>query len=221
MINKKKIFIAATIGLFTPALSQAASFSISGTNFSTLMDSAGDPLSPGSILQVGYFLGIDTATADPSAFGKTEWDTFTALTGPFSLNTSLGATTENLGAFEGIYRLDQTIDDESADANARTFPPFASLMGIRVFDTTDPGAIGTADFNTATSRQDSWKATGPDGVGGTGVQLGMLAGGDAGNPDIFWEFSSNPFQTVAIPEPTTMLSALLGAGLLMGRRRRS
>ncbi len=222
MIHRNKFLIAATIGLCSTALSSGASLSISGNNFNTLMDSADNPLAAGSILQVGYFLGIDTETADPGAFGKTQWDTFTALTGPFSLNTSLTAVTENLGGPfpPAIYRLDMTIDDESADANAKTFPPFASLIGIRVFDTTDPSAIGSADYNTATSRQDSWTATGPDGVGGTGVVLGMAGGGTATNPDLFWEFNSSPFQTVAIPEPSSSLSLLLGVGLLLGARRR-
>ncbi|MEN8775386.1 MAG: PEP-CTERM sorting domain-containing protein [Akkermansiaceae bacterium] len=199
----------------------AASLSISGTNFSTLSNSSGASLSPGSIIQVGYLLGIDPTTADPSAFGETEWDTFTALTGPFSLNSSLTAATEDINAsFVGVYRLNLTIDDASLDENAKTFPAFPTLLAVRVFDTTISGELDSAEFNTATSSLDSWIATGPDGVGGTGTVLGMAQGGEAGNPQIFWEFNESPFQTVAVPEPNSLLSTLFGLGLLATRRRR-
>jgi hypothetical protein len=219
LLNKSAL--VGFVGIYSFATASAASLSISGTNFNSLMNASGITLPAGSIIQVGYFLGINPSTTDPSAFGASEWDTFTALTGPLSLNSSLLASTENINAtFQGVYRLNMTIDTESADANARTFPAFPSKIGVKIFDTTDPSGIASANFNTASSSLASWTATGADGTGGTGLVLGMTAGGSAANPELFWQSGPGGAFMTAVPEPSTSLSALLGLGLLVGARRR-
>lgn len=216
-MSRKTLKLAVLATLLSQGSGFSATLGISGTNFSSLLDSTGATLAPGSIIQVGYFLGIDTGSTDPSQFGAIEWDTFSALTGPGSLNPSLTAGTEDINAtFRGVYRLNLTIDDSSGGI----LPSFPSFMGVRIFDTTDPGSLDTADFNTVATTLASWTATGPEGTA-QGPVLGLNVGGAGGNPSAFWQFSSNPFQTVPIPEPSSSVTLLLGTLLLLGKRRRS
>jgi hypothetical protein len=219
MIKKlAPIGVATVFGVLN---SPAASLTIEGNGLTSLLDRNGSLLTDGSIVQVGYFLGVSTST-DPEFFSAADWDTFTALTGPNSLNPGVTDATLSQSSFNSVYSLGRfTLDDSTGDVlpNSGDFP---FRLGVRIFDTTDPGQIGTADFNTVTGRlNERWVETGIQSDPPPPPRnLGYAAGGVGANPDIFWQFDANPFQTVPIPEPGTSLTFLLGTLLVAGRRRR-
>jgi len=212
------IGLATFLSISIPA--SAATLTLQGNGLSTLFDSTNVRLVDTSIVQVGYFLGVDS-NLSPEDFTELNWASFTPLTGDGSPNPRVDIRTRTQGAFTSVYSLGTvTLDDAGGD----TIPPFPIRFGVRIFDTTDPAGLATADYNTTSSSVDGWKDTGVVTNPPTpNPNLGFAQGGTGANPALFWQDSANPFLTsiTVIPEPSTSLSVLLGLSLLTGARRRN
>lgn len=195
-----------------------ATLTLQGNGLSTLGDAAGTPLTDGSIVQVGYFLGVDTSLS-PKEYTQANWESFVAFTGANTDNSRIDIRTRTQGAFRSVYTLGTLeFDDSTGDR----LPPLPARFGIRIFDTIDSAGISNANYNTVSSSSNTWFTSGvatdpptPDPI------LGFAQGGASANPALAWQDNANPFNTsIAVPEPSTSLSALLGLGLLIGVRRR-
>lgn len=212
---QKLLSLATLLGVF-PA--SAATLTLQGNGLSTLFDPSGTRLVDGSIVQVGYFLGVTPSTS-PADYSAADWMSFTPLAGLGSLNSDIDIRTRTQGSFESVYSLGTiTLDDGNGDI----LPPLPTRFGIRIFNTTDPGALAVANYNTTSASFSQWTSSGvitdpptPDPI------LSYAQGGSAANPSLFWQDASNPFTTsIAIPEPSTSISSLLGLSFLLGARRR-
>lgn len=203
---KTQTLSLAALALAT-SLSSAAEFEIGGGSFANLLDVNGDNLAAGSIVQVGYFLGVpvDRSGVD---FIQADWDSFTPLLSAETFNASNG--------FESVFQFNNTFD---TDLDAEVLPTsFPVQLGFRIFDsTTSPDG---ANFNTVLRDVSTWTLNDPTTIPAPTPPSPTINSTD--DTLIFWEDSSNPFQTSieAIPEPSTSLSALLGFALLAGSRRR-
>lgn len=178
----------------------AATVSVSGL-VQTLTGFDGETIADGSDVQIGYFLGIDSSK-EPASYSIDDWSSFERLA-----NTTTGAVF--FGFIQGGVDLSGTRVDSDTD-----FPtsPLPVRIGLRIFDS-ESGRYNT--FTTA-GLKPILELTDPF-VPGTGDADLTTEGSTT-----VWEDSANPFKTtlVAIPEPSSALSLLLGAGLLLGARRR-
>ena len=178
---------------------------------------AGNPLPVGSGVQIGYFLGLSAVDKPSASFTPADWDLFQPILGIDTPIASGGFRTLNAGApgFESIFN--DAVEIDTADLGLPDTYPVR--LGFRFFDTTGNSTAGV-DFNTVTRDDGNWRFNDPDGFGATPPSPGIS--GDT--PDLAWQDAANPFQTsipgIAIPEPGTSLSALLGLALLAGTRRR-
>ena len=95
-------------------------------------------------------------------------------------------------------------------------------FGIRFFNNSTKG--GSTFFNTVTN--EAWRfAFSPDGTNPPPTDSEMFLDPIAGGPTVasaIWEGgAASAFKTtVPVPEPSSSLTLLLGAGLLLGSRRR-
>ncbi len=211
------------LGLGTQSTS-AATFSLSTASAWSFYDDAAQtsPLAAGSVVQVGFFLGID-ATTNPSTFTEEQWNTFTPIVGIGSLNPMQTlairfANVDNPSVFGGAFAF-----TDADDTPFGTTDPIR--LGFRIFDSEDPTQ---GEFNTVSNFEDAWVLTNQnqqDTDQGPILRIGRSAGdttpGDS-NPRLAWQDDSSPFATTiqVVPEPSTSLTALLGLGLLIGARRR-
>jgi hypothetical protein len=180
--------------------STAASVSVSGL-VETLSGFDGNTIRDGSRVEIGYFLGVDSSK-DPNTYSLADWSSFELLG-----TTSTG--TVFFGLIDGGVDLEGTRFDSETDF-ATGLPV---RVGLRIFDDLDSGR-----FNTFTTGGNNAILELPDDfVPGSGDADLTTEGSQ-----VFWEDSANPFQTsIAVPEPTTFFSTLVGLGLLAGRRRRA
>lgn len=121
-----------------------------------LLDHLGAPLTAGgsgagdgAILQYGYF----TSTADPSAFGASDWDTFVPITSApeTRLITTIGDPGGGLG-LEGIFSIPTSFTGTEDSSYLPVGGVFRS--GIRFFNGTS--LEGSTHYNLVTSSQSNW-----------------------------------------------------------------
>jgi len=215
-------FYVACLGLTISSLytAQGGVVSINGSNgvgggFTvTLNDSVtSNPLAVGSVIEVGYFLGLTAVPATPE-----DWNTFTAIPA-FSWNIGMdtaGGNTNGPGNFAADFT---QINDGGVDVPTGTL-----YYGLRFYN---GASVPTSTrFNTAAS--EGWNTSGVDGAPTPGSgQLSLNAiTGFLQAPGFAWEDGTSPSAssvstTLAIPEPSSLLLSALGFGLLAGRRKRA
>jgi len=190
--------------LVTAATAPAATLTIVMSNNNNafnltnpFLDSTGSNLSSGDLVQLGYFELAGAPVNNGDSF-----DSFVAVE---SVSFAVGAD----GKFTDQVTLDDSIDLPGTSSQTLQF-------GLRIFDASTSAAASS--FNTVTD--DEWQfsfstANPPP----TPSELNLVPNFGATNP--VWENAGTPFQTsIAIPEPSTSLTALLGLALLTGKRRR-
>jgi len=196
----------------------AATVSVGGLVIPSLLDENGLSLADGSIVQVGYLLGLDPSLDldIPANSLNIDWNSFTAITGIGSPN-SVGVndtrvdSTFGPGTFFG-----DGLSFETADGGDFGTPSGIPVrLAVRVFDSTT-GPDG-AKFNTFTSSKSVFILENPNDLD-PNAGRGDFSVDTAGEAGLFWQ--GTPFHTTVVPEPSTSLSALLGLALLVGARRR-
>lgn len=215
-MTSKSVTIVAGLGLsLLSSVSQAANVSTSGVILPSLQDRSGSTLPDGSIVQVGFLLGLPVGTdlTEPANIASIDWDSFTAITGVGSPNNTGDYDTRTSSIFGAGTFFGENLNFDDAD------PIFGGLpvrVAVRIFDSID--AIGNADFNTYTSSNDFFILESPDPLNPNAGRADFSINTEA-DPGLIWQ--GTPFQTsVAVPEASTSLSALLGLTLLLGARRR-
>ena len=161
------------------------------------LDSTGSDLANGDLVQLGYFelAGAPVNTGD----------SFNGFVAVESLPFAVGAD----GKFTEEVTLDDAIDLSGTGSQTLQF-------GLRIFDA--PTSAAANFFNTVTD--DEWQfsfstANPPP----PPSELNLVPNFGAENP--VWQNAGTPFQTsIAVPEPSTSLTALLGFAFLAGKRRR-
>lgn len=207
--------LPATALLLTHSLS-ATTLSIGEGSFIGFNGSDGNPLPDGSVVQIGYFLGIEDSIL-PSAFTPQQWSTFTPILGLGSLNSDSRNPFTDFGTGEFDFAGLQL--DTETDSGLNNLP---TRLGIRVFDTsTTPDA--SSFFNTLSSDNSDWILELPLGTPpalGTGRADLLIDSNTVGQ--ITFQDNLNRFQTsLIIPEPSSSTTLLLGPALLLGKRRRN
>ncbi|MDG1072776.1 MAG: PEP-CTERM sorting domain-containing protein [Akkermansiaceae bacterium] len=190
--------------IVTAASSPAATLTIVMSNNNNafnltnpFQDSAGSNLANGDLVQLGYFEIAGTPGNNGGSF-----DSFVAVE---SVSFAVGAD----GKFTDQVTLDDQIDLPGTNSQTLQF-------GLRIFDASTSAAA--TFFNTVTD--DEWQfsfstANPPP----TPSELNLVPSFGAENP--VWQDAGAPLQTsIAIPEPSTSLTALLGLAFLTGKRRR-
>lgn len=201
-----------------------------------VMDQGNTPLSAGAagdgngfVLQLGYYSG---ATSGSSNFTGT----WTPLTGQGSGNTdivigsapaetynqtSFGDRNADTGNTAGTFSLQLFFGNPLSSAN---LPPTGTILSIRFYNA---ATLGAATFYNAVSN-DSWVWQTPAAVPAQPVIVISLDQASIEWESIvkFGQAGSTAFHTTisAIPEPSTVASLLVGAGLLAGviaRRRKA
>ncbi|YCM45344.1 PEP-CTERM sorting domain-containing protein [Verrucomicrobiaceae bacterium 227] len=218
MTSKSLIITGLRFSLLC-SVSQAASVNVGGVVETPFRNSEGNILPDGSIIQIGYLLGVDTSTdlSAPENLAKIDWNSFTALTGFGSPKSADNYDTRVSSIFgEGGFFGDALVFDSETDFGVPSELPVR--MALRVFDS----STGTANalFNTYTSSADTFILELPNALDTNAGRADIDIGAGGGDSRIIWQ--GTPFLTdvEAIPEPSTSLSALLGLGLLIGARRR-
>lgn len=180
----------------------AVNVNINGVITAPLQNALGENLPDGSLVEIGYFLGVDLSTDVTGFTANNIWDTFTVL--------RLSETGTQFNFFDAGASLTGTAFDSDND-----FDALPRRVGVRITDS------ATGDFNIYTINSSATELELPIGTPpafGTGeADLSI----DADTQNVVW--LGTPFLTdvTAIPEPSTSLSALLGLGLLIGARRRN
>lgn len=169
-------------------------------------DEGGTALGSGSLVQFGFF-------ADGTA-PRNEGDPFDGFTSIDSVLIELGVDGNPEGSFSQTIRLDNTTDLPGV-------PPTTVQFGFRIFDGSDEGNSGF--FNTVTN--EDWEFTFTDQnppPPPSEILLDPILGAAVVASSIWEGGSASAFGTsIAVPEPSTFLSALIGLGLLATRRRRA
>ena len=209
-----KTVTTLSIAVAISASAYSATLNIGGTSFVPFNGQDGANLPDGSIIQLGYFLGLDPQT-DPSTFDDDQWNLFTPILGigaPISDSRNI-ATDFGTGEFDLGIAFDTEVD---------SLPAFPVRIAVRIFDSTTTIDDQTF-FNTLSSNTDDWILELPQGTPITpGTGRADLNIDSAGQADLFFQDNDNRFATSIqpIPEPGTSLTAFLGAALLLGARRR-
>ena len=218
MTHKFLFSSALGLGLMSASVN-AATVTVGGLVLPPLMDENGtNPLPDGSIVQVGYLLGLSPSVDldTPGGFALLDWNSFVPLTGVGSPNSSGINDTRVSSIFGSGTFFGDGLEFESGDGGDFGTPTGIPVrLAVRVFDsTTGVNAL----FNTFTSSGDSFILEDPSALD-PNAGRGDFSINDVSDSGLFWQ--GTPFQTtVAIPEPSTSLSALLGLTLLAGSRRR-
>lgn len=206
--------IIQTSILCLPAFS--ATITIKGSDLLgvlTFRDASDAQLTTGSILQVGYFNGIDTAL-NPSSYTEAQWNTFTPVTGIGSANATKLTAINSVGSYDLAAN-----GHNELDTDTDSLPAANSRLGIRVFNSTTSTA--TADFNTFTVFDVNWTFTDPsDLLSFTEPELFLFSETDTG---LAWQAGgADAFRTsiTAVPEPSSLALLGLGALTLTFRRRK-
>jgi hypothetical protein len=191
--------LSAFVLIATPQ-TQAASVNVNGAITGSLQNRLGENLPDGSVVEVGYFLGVNITTPVGDYTPNNLWDTFTVI--------RTVQTSKIFNFFDAGADLSGAAFDSDAD-----FDALPRRVGVRFTDS------ASGDFNIYTidgTASELELAVGTPPAFGTGEADLSLDGATA---NVAW--LGTPFRTtVAVPEPSTSLSALLGLGLLIGARRR-
>ena len=204
-----KLSTISLLGFISAApLSHAVSLSITGSIFS-VNGSDGQALPDGSLVELGFFNEVD-ATLAPTAYTDVEWGSFTVI--------DTGVTERLFTVFEGGVSFNTTVD--SAMVLGGNDADIPVRVGARFYD----AAAGT--FNTIVRSDDLAILELPFGnptVAGSGTADINARSTSADAATLFiWEDEGAAFMAaIAIPEPSSSVTLLLGLGLLSGRRRRS
>jgi len=192
----------------------AFTFTLTGGSITSINDDLGSPLSTGSIFQVGYFDGVDTAK-DPATYTPADWSSFTAISGIDSLNPSkLTSINDAGGVGTGTHDLSLNYDT-AVDQTPAAYPV---RLGFRYFDSTTTTLL--VNFNTVASSENTWKLLDRSGDPKPPSPTPTIFGsGDAG---LTWQDNTNPFKTTitAVPEPSSFALLGLGGMALLFRRRK-
>jgi hypothetical protein len=197
------------------SVTNAATVSIGGGAFANLLDASGNNLPTGSQVQLGYFLGVAPSKSGDD-FTSVDWDSFSPFLGVGSSNPDeVIGTFDAGGGFESAFQISSTLNTDLGDSLPLGLPV---RLGFRIFDTTE-SLIEGASYNTVVRDVSTWVFNDPGIVTNQPPTPSISSTND---PLMFWEDSANPFQTsIGVPEPSSVLSALLGATLFLGRRKRA
>jgi hypothetical protein len=197
------------------SVTNAATVSIGGGAFANLLNASGNNLPTGSQVQLGYFLGVAPSKSGDD-FTSVDWDSFSPFLGVGSSNPDeVIGTFDAGGGFESAFQISSTLDTDLGDSLPLGFPV---RLGFRIFDTTE-SLIEGASYNTVVRDVSTWVFNDPGIVTNQPPTPSISSTNDS---LMFWEDSANPFQTsIGVPEPSSVLSALLGATLFLGRRKRA
>ncbi|MDG1974978.1 MAG: PEP-CTERM sorting domain-containing protein [Akkermansiaceae bacterium] len=197
------------------SVTSAATVSIGGGAFANLLDASGNNLPTGSQVQLGYFLGVAPSKSGDD-FTSVDWDSFSPFLGVGSSNPDeVIGTFDAGGGFESAFQISSTLDTDLGDSLPLGFPV---RLGFRIFDSTQ-SLIEGASYNTVVRDVSTWVFNDPGIVTNQPPTPSISSTND---PLMFWEDSANPFQTsIGVPEPSSVLSALLGATLFLGHRKRA
>ena len=197
------------------SVTNAATVSIGGGAFANLLDASGNNLPTGSQVQLGYFLGVAPSKSGDD-FTSVDWDSFSPFLGVGSSNPDeVIGTFDAGGGFESAFQISSTLDTDLGDSLPLGFPV---RLGFRIFDTTQ-SLIEGASYNTVVRDVSTWVFNDPGIVTNQPPTPSISSTNDS---LMFWEDSANPFQTsIGVPEPSSVMSALLGATLFLGRRKRA
>ena len=180
-----------------------------------MLQSLGWCLPTGSQVQLGYFLGVAPSKSGDD-FTSVDWDSFSPFLGVGSSNPDeVIGTFDAGGGFESAFQISSTLNTDLGDSLPLGFPV---RLGFRIFDTTE-SLIEGASYNTVVRDVSTWVFNDPGIVTNQPPTPSISSTNDS---LMFWEDSANPFQTsIGVPEPSSVLSALLGATLFLGRRKRA
>jgi hypothetical protein len=197
------------------SVTNAATVSIGGGAFPNLLDASGNNLPTGSQVQLGYFLGVAPSKSGDD-FTSVDWDSFSPFLGVGSSNPDeVIGTFDAGGGFESAFQISSTLNTDLGDSLPLGFPV---RLGFRIFDSTQ-SLIEGASYNTVVRDVSTWVFNDPGIVTNQPPTPSISSTNDS---LMFWEDSANPFQTsIGVPEPSSVLSALLGATLFLGRRKRA
>ena len=197
------------------SVTNAATVSIGGGAFANLLDASGNNRPTGSQVQLGYFLGVAPSKSGDD-FTSVDWDSFSPFLGVGSSNPDeVIGTFDAGGGFESAFQISSTLNTDLGDSLPLGFPV---RLGFRIFDSTQ-SLIEGASYNTVVRDVSTWVFNDPGIVTNQPPTPSISSTND---PLMFWEDSANPFQTsIGVPEPSSVLSALLGATLFLGRRKRA
>ena len=197
------------------SVTNAATVSIGGGAFANLLDASGNNLPTGSQVQLGYFLGVAPSKSGDD-FTSVDWDSFSPFLGVGSSNPDeVIGTFDAGGGFESAFQISSTLDTDLGDSLPLGFPV---RLGFRIFDSTQ-SLIEGASYNTVVRDVSTWVFNDPGIVTNQPPTPSISSTNDS---LMFWEDSANPFQTsIGVPEPSSVMSALLGATLFLGRRKRA
>ncbi len=207
--------------LLASPFASAATVTIGAGSFSNFFNAGGANLPVGSKVQIGFFLGLPVMkdgsgiqTNGPATFTQVEWDTFTAFDS--TLFTTFDADGAGGNSFDSVLNASYTFDTDLVAGLS-----FPSYVGMRIFDTTGNNING-AMYNTVARTVSTWEFTDPSIDTNQPPTPNIPSTADIPAGTIFWEDNANPFLTsiTPIPEPSSSLTLLLGAGLLLGSRRR-
>ena len=211
----KNYLCAASIFVGTSLTIQAAVFTINATTFVGVQDAAGSNLISNSILQIGYFAGVDSSI-DPSTYTPAQWGTFTAISGIDSLNPSRDTRTNDPFGL-GTYTLNEEYNTGTPPDNLPSSYPVR--FGVRVFDSV--ASTSGANYNTVSSSVNEWALTDPTVIPAPQAPNMLIsATSDVG---LTWQDGGvNAFKTTitAVPEPSSFALLGLGGMALLFRRRK-
>ena len=177
-----------------------------------ISDETSAPLTTGDLVQLGYF---ETTTA-PTTSGAAAFSNFVPLTDPAG---TLAATlaSDNAGTFLGQVALQD-------DINAPSAPSLNLQFALRFYNSST--VAGATFFNTVTTPDWTFsfvdQAVTPPPLPSLIDLSGFNNASNAAINSAVWEgvpFQTTIANTAAIPEPSSSI-LLLGAGLLLGARRR-
>jgi hypothetical protein len=197
---------------------QGANITLSGLVLPTLQDAGGNALDDGSVVQVGYLLGLSTGQdlSDAGNVANIDWTSFTALTGQGSENSTGDFDTRISSLFgSGTFFGENLVFDDADAIFAQGLPV---RVAVRVYDSVSD--ITGAPYNTYTSATDAFILESPDALNPNAGRADFSIN-DVSDSGLIWQWDETPFQTGAIPEPSTILSSFLVIGMLLGRRRRN
>ena len=226
-MNKKSYrSILVAICAIMPSSLSAATFSLTAGSFAEMQDDGGTALVDGSIVQIGYFNGVSTAT-DPGSYTLADWAAFTPISGIDSFNPiKASAISSTLGI--GTFDLGISYDTTSDVLPGTNGGPgsYSARIGIRIFDSTT--TTSGSNYNTvagynATPSLDTWLLNDPDVDPFTPPNIFIATLMDAG---LAWESGgANAGKTsllfATVPEPSALGLLGLGLGTMLLRRKRS